>query len=230
MSFLEVTKFLMEGFQFTILLFALTLIISLPLGLLISFCSMSKIKPIKWFSKLIVWMIRGVPLMLQIFIIFYVPGFFGFNIFSQVDRYFLFEHDMQNVGRFLAALIAFSINYAAYFSEIFRGGIESVPKGQYEASEVLGMKKTQTFFRVILPQVGKRIMPPMSNEVITLVKDTSLAKVIMVTEVIYKAENLLATKSLIWPLFYVGVFYLIFVGGLTLLFNYIEKKMSYYRI
>lgn len=185
---------------------------ALPLGLVIAFGSMSKIKPLRAVVRGFVWIIRGVPLMLQLFIVFYVPGFvFGAPITS----------------RFMAAIIAFVINYACYFSEIFRGGIESISKGQYEAGQVLGMTKTQIFFRIILLQVIKRIVPPMSNEVITLVKDTALVRVIGVVEIIWKAEQLMAS-ALIWPLFYTGVFYLLFVGGLTLLFGFIEKKLNYF--
>ncbi len=156
--------------------------------------------------------------MLQLFVVFYVPGMvFGNPIFAKVEN-----------GRFIAALLAFVINYAAYFSEIYRGGIEGISKGQYEACDVLGMKKRQTFFHVILPQVIKRIVPPMGNEIITLVKDTSLARVIAVMDIILVAENILSLKALIWPLFYTGVFYLVFNGLLTLLLNYVEKKLNYY--
>ncbi len=230
MDFSQVTLFLLDGFKYTILLFILTLILALPLGLLISFCSMSKFKPLSFISKIFVWIIRGVPLMLQIFIIYYLPGIIDVNIFANIDLYFILNYGLENLGSFIAVLIAFTINYACYFSEIFRGGIQSIPKGQYEAAQVLGMTKSQTFIRVILPQVIKRILPPMSNEVITLVKDTALSNVIMVSELIFQAQKLMATKQLIWPLFYSGVFYLVFVGILTLLFNYIEKKLSYYKV
>lgn len=214
MSFLNVTVYLLEGFATTCALFGLTLLFALPLGLIISFGSMSKIKPISGAVKVFVWIIRGVPLMLQVFIVFYVPGFIGLN----------------SLDRFPAALVAFIINYACYFSEIFRAGIEAVPVGQTEAGLVLGMTKWQIFTRVTLQQVFKRIIPPMGNEVITLVKDTALARVIMVVEIIKKAELLLAGQAMIWPLFYTAVFYLIFVGALTLLFGYLEKKQSYYKI
>ena len=153
----------------------------------------------------------------------------GINPFGKIDNYFYFKLGLDNGGALLATLIAFVINYAAYFSEIFRGGIESIPKGQYEAGQVLGMTKGQIFKKVVLMQVVKRIMPPISNEVITLVKDTALARVIGVIEIIRKAD-LFASKAIIWPLFYAGVFYLIFVGVLTILFNYIEKKLSYYKV
>ena len=214
MGFLAVTLRLLQGFQVTCLIFALTLLFSLPLGLVISFGSMSKIAPLRYLVKIFVWCIRGVPLMLQIFIVFYVPGFiFGAPISSRIN----------------AAIIAFSINYACYFSEIYRGGIESISHSQYEAGQVLGMTKSQVFFRVVLLQVIKRITAPMSNEVITLVKDTALARVIMVVEIIRVAETFAATRAIIWPLFYTGAFYLLFVGILTLLFGYIEKKLSYFR-
>ena len=212
-SFIEVTLILLDGFGKTCSLFFLTLLFSLPLGLIISFGSMSNFKPLRAIVRTFVWIVRGVPLMLQIFIVFYVPGFVGLPSFD----------------RFPSALIAFSINYACYFSEIYRAGIESVPVGQMEAGLVLGMKRSQIFTRVILAQVIKRIIPPMGNEIITLVKDTALARVIAVVEIIREAE-LLATKAIIWPLFYTAVFYLIFVGILTLLFGYIERRQSYYKI
>ncbi len=232
MEFITVTQSLFEGFAITCLLFIFTLIFSLPLGLLISFCTMSKVKVVKGVFKVFVWVIRGVPLMLQLFIVYYLPGMLsptGINPFGKIDNYFYFNLGLDNGGALLATLIAFVINYAAYFSEIFRGGIESIPKGQYEAGQVLGMTKGQIFKKVVLMQVVKRIMPPISNEVITLVKDTALARVIGVIEIIRKAD-LFASKAIIWPLFYAGVFYLIFVGVLTILFNFIEKKLSYYKV
>ena len=232
MEFITVTQSLFEGFAITCLLFIFTLIFSLPLGLLISFCTMSKVKIVKGVFKVFVWVIRGVPLMLQLFIVYYLPGMLsptGLNPFGKIDNYLYFQLGLDNGGALLATLIAFVINYAAYFSEIFRGGIESIPKGQYEAGQVLGMTKGQIFKKVVLMQVVKRIMPPISNEVITLVKDTALARVIGVIEIIRKAD-LFASKAIIWPLFYAGVFYLIFVGVLTILFNFIEKKLSYYKV
>jgi polar amino acid transport system permease protein len=231
MSFITVTQSLFEGFAVTCLVFILTLLFSIPLGLLISFCTMSKIKVIKGIFKVIVWIIRGVPLMLQLFIVYYLPGMLsttGINPFGQLDNYFYFNLGIDNGGALIATLIAFVINYAAYFSEIFRGGIESIPRGQYEAGQVLGMTKGQIFRKVVLMQVIKRIIPPMSNEIITLVKDTALARVIGVIEIIRQAE-IFATKALIWPLFYTGAFYLLFVGALTLLFGFIEKKLSYFK-
>ena len=214
MDFLTVTLRLLDGFRITGLIFSMTLLFALPLGLIISFGSMSKISPLKFLVKVFVWSIRGVPLMLQIFIVFYVPGFiFGAPISSRIN----------------AAIVAFSINYACYFSEIYRGGIESISQSQYEAGQVLGMTKSQIFFRVVLLQVIKRITAPMSNEVITLVKDTALARVIMVVEIIRVAETFAATRAIIWPLFYTGAFYLLFVGILTLLFGYLEKRLSYFK-
>ncbi len=214
MGFWQVTLSLLSGLKNTCLIFALTLLIALPLGLIISFGSMSKFKPLSVLVKVFVWIIRGVPLMLQIFIVFYVPGMiFGTPIAS----------------RFTAVIIAFVINYACYFSEIYRGGIESIPRGQYEAGEVLGLTRSQVFFKIILMQVVKRILAPMSNEVITLVKDTALARVILIVEILKAAEEF-TSYGLIWPLFYTAVFYLVFVGILTLLFGFFEKKLSYYRV
>ena len=213
MTFSTITIELLKGFWENLRLFGLTLLFALPLGLIICFCSMSKFKPLKWLSKTFVWIIRGTPLMLQLFVVFYVPGI-------------VFNTPMKT--RFMAALVAFVINYAAYFSEIYRGGIESVPVGQHEAGMVLGMTKKQIFFKVTLMQVVKKIVPPMSNEIITLVKDTSLARVIAVSEVIMMADRFTA-RGLIWPLFYTGVFFLLFNGLLTILFGRIEKKLDYYR-
>ena len=212
MSFWSVTSNLWSGFQNTLLLFSLTLVFSLPLGLIISFGSMSKITPLRYLVRIVVWIVRGTPLMLQIFIVFYVPGL-------------IFNAPISS--RFNAAIIAFSINYACYFSEIYRGGIESISRRQYEAGQVLGMTKSQVFFRIVLLQVIKRITAPMSNEVITLVKDTALARVIMVVEILKEAE-IFAARGLIWPLLYTGAFYLVFVGMLTLFFGYAEKRLSYF--
>ena len=213
MSFINISLDLLQSFAENCELFVLTLLFSLPLGLVISMGSMSKIKIIKYITKSFVWVIRGTPLMLQLFVVFYVPGLvFGIPMKS----------------RMTAALVAFVINYAAYFSEIYRGGIESIPKGQYEAGQVLGMTKSQIFFKVVLMQVVKRIIPPMSNEIITLVKDTSLARVIAISEILMTATEY-TSDGLIWPLFYTGLYFLAFCGGLTLLFNFIEKKFDYYR-
>ena len=212
-SFVNISMELLKGFCENLKLFSLTLLFSVPAGLLVMFGSISKFKPLKWLSKTFVWIIRGTPLMLQLFVVLYVPGLL-FNTPIKV--------------RFTAALIAFVINYACYFSEIYRGGIESISKGQYEAGQVLGMTKPQIFFKVILLQVVKRIVPPMSNEVITLVKDTSLARVIAVAEIIMAADRFSA-RGIIWPLFYTGAFFLIFNGLLTVIFNKIEKKLDYFR-
>ena len=212
--FLQVTRSLLEGLGMTARIFALTLVFSLPIGLIISFGSMSKFLPLKLITKAFVWVIRGTPLMLQLIVVYYGPGLiFGWDLLE----------------RFTAVLIAFVINYSCYFSEIYRGGIEAIPHGQYEAGQVLGMTKSQIFFRVVLFQVIKRIVPPMSNEIITLVKDTSLARIIAVYELIWMAQNYIKLEGLIWPLLYTGVFYLVFNGILTLLFGYIEKKMDYYK-
>lgn len=239
MSFLEVTAFLANGFVFSLIIFAVTLLCGVPLGLPIAFCSMSRYKPIKAISKVIVWIVRGIPLMLQIFIIYYVPGLlFKTPIFSNIDRYIISNFNIPNegllrmllinAGSLVAVLIAFSINYACYFSEIYRGGIESISKGQYEAGYVLGLTKSQIFRKIVLKQVIKRIVPPMSNEIITLIKDTALANCIMIPEIIKQAKELAATKAMIWPLFYTGVFYLLFVGLLTILLGRLEKKLSYF--
>ena len=230
MSFWEVTKFLLDGFWISLLIFGVTLLCGAPLGLPIAFCSMSKFKAVKAVSKVIVWIVRGVPLMLQIFIIYYVPGLlFQKPIFSQMDRFFFINYVISDAGRIVAVLIAFSVNYACYFSEIYRGGIESISKGQYEAGYVLGLTKSQIFRKIILKQVIQRIVPPMSNEIITLIKDTALANCIIVCEIIKQAKELAATKALVWPLFYTGVFYLVFVGFLTIVLGRVEKKLSYFR-
>ncbi len=230
MSFLEVTSFLFDGFKISLLIFAVTLLCGAPLGLPIAFCSMSRFKPIKAISKVFVWIVRGIPLMLQIFIIYYVPGLlFAFPMFSEIDKLMLINYGVQDAGRIVAVLIAFTINYACYFSEIYRGGIESISQGQYEAGYVLGLTKSQVFRKIVLKQVVKRIVPPMSNEIITLIKDTALANCIVVCEIIKQAKELAATKAMVWPLFYTGVFYLIFVGILTIALGRVEKKLSYFR-
>ena len=217
--FATVTLALLEGFWGTIKLFALTLLFSLPLGLLISLGSMARAKVISVPIKLIIWVIRGTPLLLQLLVIYYGPGIiFGFNLWGGGDA-----------GRFTAALTAFVINYSCYFSEIYRGGIQSIPVGQYEAGEVLGLDRRTIFFKIVLLQVIKRIVPPMSNEIITLVKDTSLARVIAVYEIIWNGQTFIKSAGIIWPLFYTGAFYLIFSGLLTLLFGYIEKRLDYFR-
>ena len=226
--FAKVSLDLLNGFSSSVILFVFTLIFALPLGLLIAFCSMSKFAPLRMVSKTIVWVLRGTPLMLQIFVIFYLPGLLNLFVWPSMNTGWEW-FDKTISTRLIAALVAFSINYAAYFSEIFRGGIEGIPKGQMEAGEVLGMTKSQIFFRIILMQVVKRIIPPMSNEIITLIKDTSLANVISVLELIFWAQTFML-EGLIWPIFYAGAFYLVFVGALTLFFNWAEKKLSYYKV
>jgi len=206
------------SFLLNINLFALTLLFAVPLGLLISFGSMSRLSILRLPIKTFVWIIRGTPLMLQLIVIFFVPGLLDLA----------FGWPSNNSGRFIAATVAFSINYACYFSEIFRGGIQGIPKGQYEAGQVLGMTKAQIFFKVTLLQVVKRILPPSGNEIITLVKDTALANILANKEIIMMASEYSA-KGLLWPLFATGIYFLIFVGILTLLFGWLEKKLNYYR-
>lgn len=211
--FLSVTMELLAGFWETLKIFTLTLVFSIPLGLVVAFGSMSRFGLLRRLTRGFVWIIRGTPLMLQLMIFFFGPGLmFG----------------LPSMSRFTATIVAFSINYACYFSEIYRGGIESIPSGQYEAGQVLGMTRQQVFFKVVLLQVVKRIMAPMSNEIITLVKDTSLARTISLYEIIWAGESFIK-KGLLWPLFYTGVFYLIFNGILTILFGYLEKKLDYFR-
>ena len=212
-SFWDVNVAMLEGSVTTLQMFVLTLLFALPLGLIISFGSMSRFSPLRWLTKTFVWIIRGSPLMLQILIVFYGPGLlFGWKA----------------LPRFTAALVTFVINYAFYFSEIYRGGIQGVPKGQQEAGQVLGMTKSQIFFKVTLLQVVKRIVPPMGNEFITLVKDTSLVRVISVYEIIWVGESFIK-KGMIWPLFYCMVFYLLFSGALTLALGWVERKLSYFK-
>ncbi len=218
--FATVIGALNEGFLQTLKLFAVTLIGAIPLGLVVSFGSMSRFTPLRWLTKTVVWVIRGTPLMLQLIIIFYIPGY----LLGSGSPWPSGES-----GRFLASAVAFIINYACYFSEIYRGGIQGVPVGQQEAGEVLGMTRSQIFFKVTLLQMIKRIVPPMSNEIITLVKDTSLARIIAITELIKAGESYMKSAGIIWPLFYTGLFYLVFVGILTIVFNLIERKLSYFR-
>lgn len=213
-QFWKITLDLLVGFGETLKIFGVTLILAIPLGLLICFGAMSRFQPLKWLVRTLVWIVRGTPLMLQLIVVYYGPGL----VFGKV----LFDAHA-------AVYITFSLNYACYFSEIFRGGIESITKGQYEAGQVLGMTRSETFFHVILLQVIKRIVPPMSNEIITLVKDTSLARIITYYELIFFAQRYIKDGGLLWPLFYTGVFYLVFTALLTFLFNRLEKKMSYFR-
>ena len=214
--FWSVTLSLLERLREVVKLFALTLVFSLPLGLAVTFGSMSKCRPVSWFFNVLVWIVRGTPLMLQLILIFYGPGIWlGHNIWGS--------------QRMLACTVAFVLNYACYFSVICRGGIQGVPLGQREAAQVLGFTRRQIFFKVTLLQMIKRIVPPMSNEIITLVKDTSLPRIIAITELIKAGEAYIKAEGIIWPLFYTGVFYLVFVGILTLLFNFIERKLCYFR-
>ena len=234
--FQEVTTTLLGGFGISLLIFAVTLLCGVPLGLPIAFCSMSRFKPLKVVTKIFVWIIRGVPLMLQIFIIYYGAAIFAGEsskgIFVDFDMYLYKNYQIninQNWGGVIAVGISFVINYACYFSEIYRGGIESISKGQYEAGYVLGMTKKQVFRKIILKQVVQRITPPMSNEIITLIKDTALANSIVVPEIVYLAKKYNGSHGLIWPLFYAGAFYLLFVGILTIVLGKTEKKLSYFR-
>ena len=236
--FATVFHSLNAGFLKTLELFVLTLVGALPLGLVIAFGSMSKwapfrslrrygwakkwlieLRPIRALVRFVIWIIRGTPLMLQLIILYYGPGLMGNNIWGGGEA-----------GRFIATVVMFVFNYACYFSEIYRGGIESIPKGQYEAGEVLGMTKKQIFFKIKLLQMIKRIVPPMSNEIITLVKDTSLARIIALQEIIWAGQAFMKSDGLIWPLFFTGVYYLIFSGVLTILLGKLEKKLSYFRV
>jgi polar amino acid transport system permease protein len=217
--FWTVTQTLLGGLWTTFQIFLYTLVFALPLGLIFSFASMSRFKPLKILMDVIIWIVRGTPLMLQLIIIFYGPGLWlGHNIWSGDES-----------GRIIATVVAFSFNYACYFSVIFRGGIQGVPKGQREAGEMLGMTRSQIFFKVTLLQMVKRVVPPMSNEIITLVKDTSLARIIAAYELTFTGYSFMKSDGLVWPLFYTGLFYLIFVGILTILFGYLEKKLSYFQ-
>ena len=214
----QILSALNEGALVTLRLFALTLLGALPLGLVISLGAMTRFWPLKALTRSVIWVVRGTPLMLQLSAIYFGPGLLGYNIWGTGRQ-----------GRWIAVLTAFILNYACYFSEIYRGGIESVPRGQYEAGQVLGMTRPQIFFRVILKQVIQRILPPMGNEVITLVKDTSLARVVAVYELIWAGEAFIKSNGLIWPLFFTGLYYLAFSGILTLVLNALERRMSYFR-
>jgi polar amino acid transport system permease protein len=213
-QFWKITLDLLEGFGQTLNIFAVTLLCAIPLGLIICFGAISKWKPLAAVIRSLVWIVRGTPLMLQLIVVYYGPGLvFGRMIFNE----------------YMATYITFSLNYACYFSEIFRGGIQSIPVGQYEACQVLGMSKTETFFKVILMQVVKRIVPPMSNEIITLVKDTSLARIITYYELIFYAQRYIKNAGLLWPLFYTAVYYLAFTALLTVFFRWLEKKLDYFK-
>ena len=221
-EFQTVVAALNSGFFKTLQIFLITIVGAIPLGLVISFGSMSRLAPLRWFTRTIVWIIRGTPLVLQIITIFYVPGMKD-----------LFTWPSGEAGRMTAVCVAFVINYACYFSEIYRGGIQGVPVGQQEAGLVLGMTKSQIFFKVTLLQMVKRIVPPMSNEIITLVKDTSLARIISLQEVIWAGYAFIKSShgysGLVWPLFFTGVYYLAFNGVLTLLFGWVEKKLDFFQ-
>jgi polar amino acid transport system permease protein len=218
MSFLQITAQLLEGFVYTLAIFGITLVTAIPLGLVVAFGSMSKFHPLRALSRGLVWVIRGTPLMLQIIVFAYGPGLWlGIPIRTTQQQ-------------IMMVCIAFAINYACYFSEIFRGGIESISEGQYEAGYVLGMTKRQIFFRVVLLQVTKRIVAPMSNEIITLVKDTALASVVVHVDLFTVAKQIVNREVILWPLFYAGVFYLIFNGLLTVLLSKLEKKLDYFKV
>ena len=218
--FQTVLSSLSLGFLKSLEIFALTLLGAIPRGLIIAFGSMSRFKPLQYVVKLVVWIIRGTPLMLQLLIIYYGPGLIlGNNWWGGSSS-----------GRFAAAMVAFIFNYSCYFSEIYRGGIEGIPKGQKEAGQVLGLSNTQIFFKVTLMQVIKRIVPPMGNEVITLVKDTSLVRVIAVYEIMWNGQSFIKSSGIIWPLFFTGLYYLAFSGLLTLLLGWVEKKLDYFKV
>ncbi|MCI8651907.1 MAG: amino acid ABC transporter permease [Oscillospiraceae bacterium] len=221
--FLTVVGALNQGFLQTLKLFTVTLLGAIPLGLVVSFGSMSRFTPLRWLTRALIWVIRGTPLMLQLIILYYIPGkLLGFSPWGTGES-----------GRFLASAIAFIINYACYFSEIYRGGIQGVPAGQQEAGLVLGMTRREIFFKITLLQMIKRIVPPMSNEVITLVKDTSLARIISFQEVIWAGQAFLKTShgysGLLWPLFFTGVYYLVFNGVVTLLLSRLERRLDYFK-
>ena len=222
--FWTVTQALLGGLATTFQIFILTLVFALPLGLILALGTISKCKPLSYLIQIIVWIIRGTPLMLQLIIIFYGPGLWlGHNIWSGDET-----------GRITATVVAFTINYACYFSVIFRGGIEGVPAGQREAGQVLGMTKSQIFFKITLLQMVKRVVPPMSNEIITLVKDTSLSRIIALQELIWAGQAFTkgshGISGAIWPLFFTGIYYLLFSGVLTILFNRLEKRLSYFKV
>lgn len=229
MSFLLITEKLLEGFLYTLIIFGATLVAALPLGLVIAFGTMSKFKPLNLVSRGFVWVIRGTPLMLQI-IFFSMP-----NLWLTPTINFIFRANVDlpirgDIPTLIMVCVAFSVNYACYFSEIYRGGIQSIPKGQYEAGMVLGMTKTQIFFRVVLLQVVKRIVPPMSNEIITLVKDTALSSTVIMVDLFTVAKEIVNKTVDIWPLFYAGLFYLLFNGLLTIVLGRLEKKLSYFKV
>ncbi len=223
-TFLSVTGKLAQGFGTTLALFFLTLLFAIPLGLLFACISRMRFKPLRFLMRAFIYIIRGTPLLLQLMIVVYLPGI-AFD--HPLTKWEIFHGDVA-LSYFCGALFAFVINYACYFAEIFRGGIENIPKGQYEACEVLGMSRSQTFFKVILLQVIRNIVAPMSNEVVTLVKDTALARTVSVVEIYFAASEILRLQFIIWPLFYTGAFYLGFSALVTLLFGLLEKRLSRY--
>ena len=216
MDIMAMTAPLAEGFLVTVQIFVLTLLFSLPLGMLVAFGRMSRCKIIKLIAKLYISVMRGTPLMLQIIVVYFAP-------------YYMFRMKMGPGYRFPAVIIAFVINYAAYFAEIYRSGIESMPNGQYEAAQVLGYNKAQTFIRIILPQVIKRVLPSITNETITLVKDTSLAFTISIAEMFTVAKQIGAAQTSVMPLLAAGIFYYVFNLIVATVMEYIEKRLSYYR-
>ena len=213
----NVTLTLLKGLCTTTEIFFLTLLFALPMGLVLAFGTMTKFTPVRWLCNTLVWIVRGTPLMLQLIGFMYIPGILGHNIWSG------------EAGRMMATVVAFTLNYSCYFSVIYRGGIQGVPVGQREAGQVLGMTRSQIFFKITLLQMIKRILPPMSNEIITLVKDTSLARIIAVYELTFTGYSFMKSSGLVWPFFYTGVFYLLFVGILTIFFNFLERKLGYFR-
>lgn len=226
-QFTKIITELFEGFGNTVVLFAATLVVALPLGLLLAFGSMSKIKPIQWLVKALVWIIRGTPLMLQILLVSFLPQY----VFHVPTKELAAALNISITSTmFLFVVIAFVINYACYFSEIYRAGIEAIPAGQFEAGKVLGLTKNQVFSKIVLMQVIRRILPPMSNEIITLVKDTSLAQVLGVIDLLVAAKHAVNTYVVLTPFLYAAIFYLIFNGLLTLLLGWIEKKISFYKV
>lgn len=216
MSFGMIVQQLAGGFTKTLLIFVLTLLFSMPLGLFVAFCRMSKFSPLRGITKVFISILRGTPLMLQLLVVFYGP-------------YYIFKVQLTTGYRFVALILGFVINYSAYFAEIYRSGIESIPIGQYEAANILGYSKSQTFMRIIFPQMAKRVIPPVTNEVITLVKDTSLSYVLTYAEMFTLAKQIAAAKTNIMPLFVAGVFYFIFNAVVAFVMEAIEKKLSYYR-
>lgn len=226
MNFTQVLLNLLSGLGITIIIFVATLVLALPLGLLIAFCSMSKNAVFKWIAKIYIWIMRGTPLMLQIIVISFLPSMLGTSS-KEIVAFFGIKTYTLNI---ILVIIAFVLNYAAYFSEIFRSGIESIPKGQYEAGMMLGLSKREIFFKVIFMQVVRRITPPMSNEIITLVKDTALAQVLGVAELFTSAQRAVNSIVFLYPLLCAGIFYLLFNGLLTILLSKFEKRLSYYTV